>query len=425
MVVALPLYRALITICTPLIKYYLNRRMINGKEDRLRLNERLGLSNLTRPSGRMIWLHAASIGESISMLPVIEHLQARDKITVLITTGTTTSASTMIDRLPIGAIHQYVPIDRLLWVRRFLDHWRPDLALLAESEFWPNLLIETATYGIPLILLNGRISDRSFARWQRHSQIIRYILNGFVLCLGQTLIDVERLIALGAKRALCYGNLKFAATPLPVDLVNLTELTSQLGSRPRWLAASTHPGEEMLIGRVHKALQIQYPELLTIIVPRHPNRGNKIVAELISQNFVVAQRCAGQLVTLQTQILLADTLGEMGLFIRLAPIVFIGKSLLGRGGQNPLEPALLGASILFGPHMDNFSEIAERMCNDSFAEQVVDETALTVAVSRRLSNPKLLIQHKEKSKNFAVAKSGILDAVLAEIDPWIEGNMLT
>ncbi len=415
----LALYRGLTTLGAPLIAYYLDRRMARGKEDRVRFGERRGVPSRARPDGMVVWLHAASIGESISMLPVIERLQARPGTTVLITTGTVTSAEVMAERLPEGAIHQYVPVDRLPWVRRFLDHWRPDLALWAESEFWPNLLVETAARGVPLILLNGRISDRSFAKWRRQSRLVRRLLAGFVLCLGQTPTDAQRLSILGAKRVGCRGNLKFAALPLPVDETAMARQAAQLGDRPRWLAASTHPGEEAAAGRVHQALSALHPGLLTIVVPRHPNRGEAVAAELRALGLRVAQRGAGQAVTAETQILLADTLGELGLFIRLAPIVFMGKSLIGQGGQNPLEPARLGASVLFGPHMDNFAEIASRMCRASAAEQVMDEPALVLAVSRRLADPGLLARSGQAAHDFALAEDDVLDAVFAELAPWL------
>jgi 3-deoxy-D-manno-octulosonic-acid transferase len=415
----LALYRSLTTLGAPLIAYYLERRMARGKEDRVRFGERRGVPSLARPNGTIVWLHAASIGESISMLPVIERLQSRPETTVLLTTGTVTSAELMAERLPPGAIHQYVPVDRLPWVRRFLDHWRPNLALWAESEFWPNLLVETAVRQIPLILLNGRISDRSFVKWQRQRRLMRRLLAGFVLCLGQTPIDAERLSLLGASRVACRGNLKFAATPLPVDDLALRNLAGQLGDRPRWLAASTHPGEEAVAGRIHQQLAAIHPGLMTIIVPRHPDRGGEVAAELTAQGLVVAQRSAGQEVTADTQILLADTLGELGLFFRLSPIVFMGKSLIGQGGQNPLEPARLGASVLFGPHMDNFDEIASRMCRARAAQRIEDEAGLAAAIACRLSDRRLLAASGAQAHDFALAEDGVLDAVLADVVPWL------
>ncbi|MTJ79875.1 MAG: 3-deoxy-D-manno-octulosonic acid transferase [Telmatospirillum sp.] len=415
----LSLYRGLTTLGGPLIAYYLERRMAKGKEDRVRFDERRGVSAIARPAGMLIWLHAASVGESVSMLPVIGRLQARPRTTVLVTTGTVTSAEVMAGRLPEGAIHQYVPVDRLPWVRRFLDHWCPDLALWSESEFWPNLLVETADRHIPLILLNGRISDRSFASWRRQPRLIRRLLSGFALCLGQTPADAERLRALGAANVLCRGNLKFAAPPLPADGQSLRELETQLGDRPRWLAVSTHAGEESAAARVHRDLAGRFPGLLTIIVPRHPNRGGDIAAELSAMGMRVAQRALGEMADERTDILLADTLGELGLFIRVAPIVFVGKSLVGQGGQNPLEPARLGASVIFGPHMDNFLDIARRMEEFGAAEKVADEEALVRAVATRLDDPPLVRKGGELARSFADTEDGVLDAVLDELSPWL------
>ncbi len=415
----LALYRGLTTVGAPLISCYLNRRMAHGKEDPQRLAERRGQASRPRPAGQVVWLHAASVGESVSMLPVVERLLSRPETTVLVTTGTVTSADVMGARLPEGAIHQYVPVDRLPWVRRFLDHWRPDLALWTESEFWPNLMIEAADRGVPLILLNGRVSDRSFARWRRQPGFIRHLLSGFVLCLGQTPTDAERLQCLGAKRVACRGNLKFAATPLPVDQAELESLSRCLGQRPRWLAASTHAGEEAAAGRVHQAFADRHPGLLTIIVPRHANRGEAVAAELTAGGLAVARRSAGQVVEAGTEVLLADTMGELGLFYRLAPIVFMGKSLVGQGGQNPLEPARLGASVLYGRHMENFADMAQRMGRDGAAEWVEDEAALGLAVSRRLSDPSLVADFGARARAFASAEDGVLDAVFAELEPWL------
>ena len=415
----LKLYRGLTTIGGPLIGAYLSGRRARGKEDRERFDERRGQPGRPRPPGELVWLHAASVGESVSMLPVIERLQARSGTTVLVTTGTVTSAELMAERLPPGAIHQYVPVDRLPWVRRFLDHWRPNLVLWAESEFWPNLLVETAFRGVPLVLLNGRISDRSYARWRRHPRLTRQLLACFVLCLAQTPGDADRLKVLGARHVACHGNLKFAAPPLPIDESELVALGARLGNRPRWLAVSTHSGEEALAGRIHRALAVAHPALLTVIIPRHPGRGPQIAAELADNGLRVARRAAGQQATDETDILLADTLGEVGLFIHLAPVVFVGKSLIGRGGQNPLEPARLGASVLFGPHMDNFDQIAQRMCDNGAAERVADEVSLTRALERRLADSRLMTESGNRARDFAMAEDGVLDAVLSDLEPWL------
>jgi len=412
------LYRSLTTLGGPLVELYLRRRLKRGKEDAARFGERHGIPSLPRPDGKLVWLHAASVGESISMLPVVERLVAQG-LTLLVTTGTVTSAKLMAERLPPGALHQYIPVDRLAWVRSFLDHWKPDAALWCESEFWPNLLMETARRSIPLLLVNGRISDRSFVRWQKYPSLIGPLLGCFRFCLGQTLEDAERLLALGAPKARCRGNLKYAAPPLPVDQAELSALTSALGDRPRWLLASSHPGEEPMAGRVHRALKARFPDLLTILVPRHPQRGAEIAAELKAEGLTVSRRAAHQPISADSEILLADTLGELGLFYRLAPVALMGKSLGGKGGQNPLEPARLGAAVLFGPHMDNFAEMARRLRDEGAAWEVADEDELAESLQILLTDPGKAAALGAKAQGFAAAEAGVLDAVLAELAPYL------
>lgn len=408
----LRLYRTLTTLGAPLIDFYLERRLRRGKEDPVRFPERKGIPGRARPAGPLVWLHAASVGEAVSMLAVVEALQGRNGLTVLVTTGTVTSAAMMAERLPEGAIHQFVPVDRTAWVRRFLDHWRPDLALWVESEFWPNLLNETARRKIPLVLLNGRISERSYRRWSKMPGFIGELLSGFVLCLGQTDADAQRLADLGAARTACYGNLKFAAPVLPADPEELAALLRALGDRPRWLAASTHAGEEALAARVHKALNIR--DLVTIIVPRHPNRGAEILAELVALDSRTTLRSRGGPIE---NIYIADTMGELGLFYRAAPLVLMGKSLIGQGGQNPLEPARLGASVLFGPHMGNFADISSRMIEAGAASKVAGEGDLVAALAERIADPARVEAEGKKAQSFASAEDGVLAAVIEAIEP--------
>ncbi|TAN63555.1 MAG: 3-deoxy-D-manno-octulosonic acid transferase, partial [Magnetospirillum sp.] len=343
----LHLYRGLTSTIGPVLPAYLAGRQRRGKEDPTRMPERMGRSSHPRPLGKVIWIHGASVGEALSALPLVEKLSARH--TVLLTTGTVTSARMMAGRLPANAIHQFVPVDRAPWVRRFLDHWKPDLALWLESELWPNLIAETADRDIPMALINGRVSDKSFANWRRFSGLARRLLGVFDLCLGQTEEDSRRLHVLGAKRVATPGNLKFATPQLPVEPEELRRLERTHLSRPSWIAASTHAGEEMMAGRIHLALKPRHQDLLTLIAPRHTERGDDIAFELREMGLTVAQRSKQEEVTPETDIHLADTMGEMGLFYRLTSIAFMGKSILSAGGQNPIEPAKLGLAVLMGP----------------------------------------------------------------------------
>ncbi|MFQ5763549.1 MAG: 3-deoxy-D-manno-octulosonic acid transferase [Rhodospirillales bacterium] len=417
----LALYRFLSGAAAPFIGLYLSIRRARGKEDTARFGERLGRAGRERPSGPLVWAHAASIGESLSLLPLIEHLiSARPGLGVLVTTGTVTSAHLMAERLPSGGFHQYVPADRVVYVRRFLDHWRPDLALWAESEFWPNLITETQARGTPMVLVNGRVSPRSFSGWQRFGGLIERLLGGFKLCLGQTEEDAERLRRLGAAGAKYVGNLKFSGPPLPVDEEKLARLEKALENRPRWLVASTHPGEEEVAARVHRRLAADHPGLLTIIVPRHPDRGAAIAAALTAGGLTVARRSAGDSVEPGTAIYLADTLGELGLFYRLVGIAFMGKSLVPLGGQNPLEAARLDCAIVHGPHMMNFEDITERLKEQNASLEVADERALEAALKRLLADPGERDRMAAAAGALAAAEAGVLDAVLAALEPHLE-----
>ncbi len=417
----LALYRMLTTSATPMIRLYLRGRKKRGKEDKERFHERLGLPKRKRPEGALAWLHAASVGESLSMLPLVERLLAeKDGLKVMVTTGTVTSAKLMAERLPEGAFHQYIPVDLLKYVRRFLDHWRPDLALWAESEFWPNLVSETANRNIPLVLINGRISPSSHMGWQRYKSLINKLLSGFTLCLGQTEEDAWRLLSLGAHRAKCLGNLKFAAPPLPADPLELKRLEAVLKDRRRWLAASTHPGEEEMFARACVKLKKKHPGLLGIIVPRHPQRGGEIAKALRGMGLNAAQRSSDEEVSENTDIYVADTMGELGLFFRLAGIVFMGKSLVPLGGQNPLEAALLDCAILHGPHIANFREIFSRLKEDGGAEEADGEADLALKAGKLLANKKDRDRMAKAAKDFAAAEAGILDAIMAELKPLLD-----
>ncbi len=417
----LTLYRGATVLAGPLISLYLNKRKAAGKEDAARFSERLGLGGKPRPSeldngGRLIWMHGASVGESLSFLPLIDKLLADASDTqILVTTGTTTSAKLMAERLPERAFHQYIPVDRLPYVRRFLDHWRPDLTLWAESEFWPNLITETSARDIPMVLINGRISPKAFAGWQKARGLIARLLRCFDLCLGQSDEDVDRLLELGAIKSTCVGNLKFAVPALPVDDEELNKLQSLMGGRPRWLAASTHPGEEDVVAGVHRDLKVDHPGLLTIIVPRHPARGTEIAEMLTAQGLSVAVRSRKEAPDEKTDIYVADTMGEMGLFFRLADIVFMGKSLVPLGGQNPLEAFRLQSAVIHGPHMMNFQWMSEEMARQDCAVSVRDQATLSKAVGKLLADPERCRELAANGTAFVDSQAQVVNLIADEI----------
>ncbi|SIS77619.1 3-deoxy-D-manno-octulosonic acid transferase [Insolitispirillum peregrinum] len=421
------LYAALTTLAGPALHLYLRRRLKRGKEHPTRFGERLGRAGRLRPEGKLLWMHGASVGECLSVLPLIDLLLARyPDWTVMVTSGTVTSAELMMQRLPPRAFHQFVPVDRLPWVRRFLDHWRPDAVVWLESEFWPNLIHETRRRAIPMALVNGRVSDSSLRSWQRLPAFIGGMLGAFQVVLGQTDQDAARLSLLGAASARCVGNLKSAAAPLPADDEALKALRQIIGARPCWLASSTHPGEEIAVWQVHRQLQDTLPDLLTIIVPRHPQRGPEIATDLAAAGAEVSLRSTGGTPTAATSVYIADTLGELGLFYRLCPVVFVGKSLPdlphAGGGQNPLEPARLGCSVVFGPSMGNFALLADQMTLSGAARQVADPSALAETIGWLLRDERARAVMADAGQALASAEAAVTERVVAALAPLLAGE---
>lgn len=384
----LSFYRLLTNLAAPLVRLWLKRRLIQGKEDGARLDERFGRSSLARPAGPLLWLHAASVGESVSTLPLIERLlMLPNPPFIVLTTGTVTSAELMAKRLPVGAVHQYVPVDLPSAITLFLDHWRPDLAIWIESEIWPNTLVGLRDRSIPAILLNARMSDKSFRRWQKRPKLAARLLSTFQICFAQTAADGERLRQLGALDVICAGNLKLAASPLPYEAAAEQALSSELSGRPFWLAASTHEGEEEQIAIAHKTAQKRYTDLLTILAPRHPARGGTVATLLRQQGLNVSQRSLGETINAETDVYLADTLGELGLFYQLSALAFVGGSLVPVGGHNPLEPAKLNCAILIGPHSFNFADIVADFAARSAIKQIKDGEMLGTVITQMFDDP--------------------------------------
>ena len=417
------LYRGLTTLLSPAITWHLHRRLGQGKEDPVRFNERLGEAGRDRPAGRLIWIHGASVGEMISVLPLAERLLHEDAgLHILLTSGTVTSARIVADRLPSRAIHQYVPVDIPACVARFLGHWRPDLALWVESELWPNLIHQTRARGIPMALINARMSESSFRRWRRLPFLIRPLLQAFEFCIAQSAPDGGRLATLGAQFVSFHGNLKAASPPLATDPRELHVLKTDIAQRPVWLAASTHPGEEAMVAGVHKQLASRFPGLLTILVPRHAVRGDEIAGELRSQGLNVARRTLKQPIGGETDIYLGDSMGEMGLYFRLARIVFIGGSLVAHGGQNPLEAARLNSALLFGPHMFNFTEQTTALAQAGGGQMVADDEALADQVALLLADGDEVTRRATAADLAADNGQDVIRAVMAQLAPLLPSS---
>lgn len=422
----LTLYRLATGLGGPLFEVALQRRARQAKEDPERLGERLGRAGLARPDGPLLWLHAASVGEALAVLPLIEALLAvRPALEILLTTGTVSSARLIAGRLPARARHQFAPVDRQVAWRQFFAHWRPALGLLAESELWPNLILEARRCGLPLALINARMSARSHRRWGRARSSAASLLGGFELCLAQSAEDGERFRDLGARRVAALGNLKSAAPPLPADPAALHEFRAALGDRPVWVAASTHPEEEAALFEVHRRVAEVVPAVLTILVPRHPERGAALAARSRAAGLEARRRAQDQLPGDGCAVYVGDTLGELGLFYRLARVAFVGKSLVPYGGQNPLEAARLGCPVLFGPHMDNFRDLARRLEEAGGARVVGDPAALAAALVALLTDPGEGARMAACARAAAAAEADVLAATLAALDPLLARTLGT
>jgi 3-deoxy-D-manno-octulosonic-acid transferase len=411
-------YRLLTAMALPFAAMVLDRRLNRGKELPARMGERRGESSIARPEGPLVWMHGASVGEMLSILPLINRIRERD-LAVLVTTGTVTAAELAEQRLPPGVIHQFAPLDLPRFAARFLDHWRPNLGLFVESDLWPNLIMAGAERGIPLILVNGRLSERSFLRWRLAPRTIAALLSRFDLCLAQSADDATRYAGLGAPRYVMTGNLKLDVPAPPADPTKLWQLQAAIGTRPVIAAASTHPGEEIELVDVHRRLKPGFPGLLTILVPRHPQRGGVIAGIARGAGLKFAQRSLGELPERDTEIYVADTLGELGVIYRLAPIVFMGGSLVGHGGQNPIEAAKLGAAIVHGPHVWNFREIYSALDAAGGAEMVDDASKLTLRISAWLSDAEARKKVGQVGRQAMDVLGGALDRTVAALDPYL------
>ena len=412
------LYHRATALLEPLAPLLIERRLRHGKEDPLRREERLGRSTVTRPDGPLLWIHAASVGESLSVLPLAERLARAHGTGVLFTTMTTSAAAALATRQPPGSIHQYIPFDTPGAVARFLDRWRPDAALWVESELWPNLLLEAQRRHIPTALVNGRLSDRSFARWSRLPAFSRRLIGGFTTILVPGDSQGRQFTALGAARVVVTGDLKATAGPPRTDPEALAHLRDAVAARRVWLAISTHEGEERLACDIHLDLAATIDGLLTVIVPRHPARADSIAEEATARGLTVARRSRADMPDSTTDIFLGDSIGEMGLYLGLGDPVFIGKSMLEHGGHNPREAAWLGKATVFGPHMQNFADVARRLVAAGGAIEVADAASLRRHIAGLLGDVPACRTMGERAKTIVEGDAaGVLDRAFEALQP--------
>jgi 3-deoxy-D-manno-octulosonic-acid transferase len=414
----LRVYQRLASGLVPLAPALIKRRLKQGKEDPVRVGERRGLSRDVRPHGPLVWIHGASVGEVLAAAALIERLRDLN-LRILLTSGTVTSAAVVAKRFPPDVIHQYVPYDSPRYVARFLDHWRPSLALFIESDLWPNLILANAARRLPMVLINGRMSQRSFPRWRRVQGTISALLSRFDICLAQSRTDAERFAALGSRSVVTTGNLKLDVAAPPADPAKMERLMAVTRGRPIIVAASTHPGEEEMLVAAHRSLAGFFPQLLTVIVPRHPDRGSSVAGLVTASGLKPALRSRDELPIATTDVYVADTMGELGLFYRLSPIVFMGGSLITHGGQNPIEAVKLGAAIVHGPHVFNFTDVYEALDGSGGARRAETQELLVKQLGLLLAEPTVRDKMQRAGAGVVEQLGGALDRTMSALEPYL------
>lgn len=420
---ALALYRLLGPVVAPVALARARKRMAAEDIPTTRAVERNGHATQPRPPGQLVWFHAASIGESLSILPLVETLAG--DCAILVTSGTATSAKLLATRLPEGAVHQFAPLDTPAAAGRFLRHWHPDIAIFVESEIWPNLIESTARRATPLMLINARMSERALHRWARMPASAHAVFSRFqrIVTQDQRTLDGLRPFVSDARTTLSLGgNMKAAASPLPVDNTALAKWRDTLGGRISWVASSTHDGEDPAVLQAHDRIRETHSKALLILVPRHPHRGSAIAEMARRQGFETARLSAGETVTPDTAVLVADTLGELGLWYRLSPIVFLAGSFGQSGGHNPWEPIALGAALLHGPNVANAENDYRDLHAAGAAIEVADGKALGDAVLALVDNPDRRARQQDAGRAATTGADGLVARIASEIRTLLESQ---
>lgn len=424
-------YRSITSLSEPFLKKLMMKRLASEKESTDRYREKYGFPSAFRPNEKkLIWIHAASVGESQSALILIHALLSHYKnVHILVTSGTLTSAQIMEKKLPENTTHQFYPLDHPEWVNRFLDHWSPDLALWMESELWPNMLYEIKKRKIPAALINARMSEKSFSAWKYFKPFSRALLSCFRTVLCQTQKDRDYYTHLGAHNVIVTDNLKYSAAPLDYNADDLNHLSEILQGKFICVYASTHDAEETMACRIHLKLKETIPNLFTIIIPRHPERGDVIDTQCraLGTNLNIKLRTDQHTPpTEKTDIYIANTLGELGLFYKLSPVAYIGRTMSadGGGGHNPIEAAQFGCAVIHGPNTQNLLEIFQELKTYNASIEIQNEEDFTDILEKLYSDETYLDLLQKNALDFAKSKTDIIKNVMNEISILIEKNKI-
>ncbi len=417
-------YRFFTYLFYPFAPIYLYFRKIRKKEDSISYREKLSKIEISREEGFLIWFHVASVGEAMSILPLIESCMEEKKINkILLTSITLSSGKILKKRFNQNAkvIHQFLPLDISVWTSKFLEHWKPNLSIFIDSEIWPNLISQISEKKIPLLLINARITKKSFKRWKLIISFAKKIFEKFDLCIASNKESENFLKILGAKNIKNYGNLKFSNIKNDLNKKLDSDFFNKIKNRKIWCAASTHPTEEMLCAMSHLKIKESYNNILTIIIPRHIDRIEKIRKELSNLNLKIVLYSKLDQIDINTDILLIDTYGEASIFYNISKYVFVGKStiksLIMDSGQNPIEPARLGCKIFHGPNVSNFVEIYEYLRTLGVTKQVNNSNELSISLIEEFEENKGEKSNiKEEIDNYG---QNILNNVIEELKKYI------
>jgi 3-deoxy-D-manno-octulosonic-acid transferase len=412
-------YRVLIniiTIISPLIFFF---RILKKKEHPLRFKEKLCFFSKKRNKGKLIWFHGASVGEILSVIPLIERLEKNKKISQILVTSNTLSSSKIILNLKLKKTsHQFFPIDTTYHTKKFLDYWKPSTAIFIDSEIWPNMIMSIKKRPISLILLNARITKKSFKKWKLFSSSAKIFFEKFDFCLSSSFQSNKYLKLLGARKTEYIGNLKFSQTEKKDDFLD-AKLQKFFLSKKIWCAASTHESEEKFCALAHKKLKKKYKNFLTIIIPRHVHRSNNIIKEMEKLNLNVHVHTSKNQIKNDTDVYLVNSYGKTKSFFKICKIVFLGGSIIKHGGQNPLEAARYGCKILYGPNVWNFNEIYNLLNQYKVSHKVHN-------FNQTIYNIEKIFKNKMSSENVKnkITKLGnkILNKTLKKINTFINKN---
>ena len=417
-------YKLFTYLFLPIAPIYLLFRKIKKKEDPKRYKEKLSKINTPREEGFLVWLHVASVGEAMSILPLIENFIQEEKIKKILLTSITFSSGKILEKRyekNSKVIHQFLPLDVPTLINKFLEHWKPNLSIFIDSEIWPNLILQTSEKKIPLLLINARITEKSFNRWRLAKNFAKKIFEKFDLCIASNKESENFLKTLGARKIKNYGNLKFSETKKNTDYKLNSSFLEKIKNRKIWCAASTHPTEEILCAKAHLDIKKIYNNVLTIIVPRHIDRSEKIGAELSSLNLKVAFYSKLNQMNENTDILIVDSYGESLKFYNISKYVFVGKSLVKtltlNSGQNPIEPARFGCKIFHGPNVSNFTEIYDYLKTLNVTKKVNTSDELSLSIVEEFKEDK--DKNDEMIKKIQNYGQNIFNNVIIELKKYI------